>query len=72
MSSTETADALLAARWEEQPRLLKLFDDEDLLGELRGVGNVSPGAGHRLSNWSEGKYEYDPEVEAFHPDCGQV
>jgi hypothetical protein len=70
----ETADDLLAARREDgdSPRLLKLFDDEALWGEFADLEKFLRGNGIAFCRWSDGKYECDPEAEAFHPDCGPL
>ena len=70
----ETADDLFAACCEDgdSPRLLRLFDDEAPWGEFAELEKFLRDNGIAYCRWSDGKYEYDPEADAFHPDCGQL
>lgn len=68
-----TPDELLRARSADadKPHLLKLHDDQARWGEFAALETFLQEHGIAYCRWSDGKYEYDAEAEAFHPDCGQ-
>ena len=69
-----TPDDLLLARSAEasEPLLLKLYDDQARWGEFEALETFLREHGIPYRRWSEGKYEYDAEAVAFHPQCGQL
>jgi len=70
----DTPDELLQARTSdtEEPLLLKLYDDQARWGEFSALEAFLQEQGIAYCRWSDGKYDYDPEVDAFQPECGQL
>ena len=70
----KTVEDLLAARFDNGDGLLtlRLYDDHASWGEFDILEGFL--RGHRVPfvRYTEGKYDYDPEVVAFHPSCGLV
>ena len=52
--------------------MLKLYDDQARWGEFEALETFLREHGIPYCRWSEGKYEYDAEAVAFHPQCGQL
>ncbi len=52
------------------PLLLRLRDDQVRWGEFDALEEFLQEHGVPYCRFSEGKYEYDAEAQAFHPDCG--
>ncbi len=70
----QTADDLLAARRDdgEGRLLLTLYDDEAPWGEFDVLEAFLREQGIAYRRYSEGKYDYDPEISVFHPASGLV
>lgn len=70
----QSTDDLLSARWGDTggPLLLRLYDDQARWGEFDTLERFLREHDIPYCRWSDGKYECDPEVQAFHPDCGLV
>ena len=70
----KTPDELHLARSANNggPLLLKLYDDQARWGEFNTLERFLREHDIAYCRWSDGKYEYDPEGQAFHPDCGLV
>ncbi len=69
-----TVDELLAARVDNGDGLLtlRLYDDQASWGEFDGLEHFLHEHKIPFVRYTEGKYDYDPEVVAFHPACGLV
>jgi hypothetical protein len=69
-----TPDELLLARSADTggPLLLKLYDDQARGGEFQTLETFLQEHSIPYCRWSEGKYDYDAESVAFHPQSGQV
>ena len=69
-----TIDELLASRSDDDNglRLLTLYDDQARWGEFDSLETFRQEQGISYCRYSEGKYDYDAETSAFHPDCGFV
>lgn len=65
---------LLAARHDNGDGLLtlELYDDEASWGEFDDLEEFLREQKIPFIRYTEGKYEFDPEVVAFHPSCGLV
>jgi len=70
----DTPDELLRARTSDtdEPHLLKLYDDQARWGEFSALEAFLRENGIAYCRWSDGKYDYDSEVDAFQPECGQL
>ena len=70
----KTIDDLLAARFDNGDGLLtlRLYDDQASWGEFDSLESFLQEHKIPFVRYTEGKYDYDPEVVAFHPDCGLV
>jgi len=69
----ETTDDLLSARSDDEgPHILKLYDDQARWGEFATLETFLREQGIPYRRYTDGKFDYDPEIEAFHPDCGLV
>ena len=70
----DTPDALLAARSldADGSSVLKLRDDEARWGEFDPLEPFLREHGIAYRRWTDAQCECDAEVEAFHPQCGQV
>ena len=70
----KTVDDLLAARFDNGDGLLtlRLYDDQASWGEFDGLEHFLHEHKIPFVRHTEGKYDYDPEVVAFHPACGLV
>ena len=68
----DTSDDLLGARSADAdgPLVLKLYDDQARWGEFEALETFLREHNIPYCRWSEGKYEYDAEAVAFHPQCG--
>lgn len=69
-----TPDELLRARSGDtgKPLLLKLYDDQARWGEFAELEKFLREHNIAYCRWSDGKYEYDAEADAFQPECGQL
>ena len=69
-----TVDELLAARHDNGDGLLtlRLYDDEASWGEFDDLEEFLREHKIPFVRYTEGKYDYDPEVVGFHPTCGHV
>ncbi|MGO8748716.1 MAG: hypothetical protein ACLQNE_22325 [Thermoguttaceae bacterium] len=69
-----TPDELLLARSADPggPLVLKLYDDQARGGEFQTLEKFLQEHGVPYCRWTEGKYDYDAEAVAFHPQSGQV
>ncbi len=67
-------DDLLAARCDtgDGLLLLRLFDYEASWGEFNDLEEFLREHDIAFCRYTEGKYDFDPEVVAFHPTCGLV
>ncbi len=70
----KTVDDLLAARVDNGSGLLtlRLYDDQASWGEFDSLERFLQEHKIPFVRHTEGKYDYDPEVVAFHPACGLV
>lgn len=70
----KTVDDLLAARVDHDDKLfvLRLYDDQASWGEFDDLEEFLRENDIPFVRHTEGKYDYDPEVVAFHPACGLV
>jgi hypothetical protein len=65
-----SVDDLLAAR--DDLQLLRLYDHEASWGELDDLETFLRERKVPFVRYTEGKYEYDPQAVAYHPECGRV
>ena len=63
-------DELLSSR--DDDGLLSLYDDQAPWGEFASLEAFLQEHGIPYHRYTEGRYEYDPEMKAFHPDSGLV
>ena len=70
----KTVDELLAARFDNGDGLLtlRLYDDQASWGTFDGLERFLQEQKIPFVRYTEGKYDYDPEVVAFHPTCGTI
>ena len=70
----KTVDDLLAARVDDGDGLLtlRLYDDQASWGEFDSLERFLQEHKIPFIRYTEGKYDYDPEVVAFHPARGLV
>ncbi len=70
----KTVDDLLAARVDNGDGLLtlRLYDNEASWGEFDSLERFLQEHKIPFCRYTEGKYDYEPEVVAFHPACGLV
>jgi hypothetical protein len=70
----KTIDDLLAARFDNGDGLLtlRLYDDQASWGEFDSLERFLQEHKIPFARYTEGKYDFDPEVVAFHPACGLV
>lgn len=72
--SPGSIDELLAARSDDADELhtLQLYDDEASWGEFEDLEEFLQEHKVPFVRYTEGKFEFDPEVVAYHPSCGVV
>jgi len=68
----KTVDELLAARCDSGDgiHILQLYDDEASWGEFDDLEEFLREHKIPFVRYTAGKYDYDPEVVAYHPTCG--
>jgi hypothetical protein len=70
----QTADELLAACCDngDGVELLRLYDDQARWGEFDALEQFL--RNHKIAylRYSEGKYDFDPQAAAYHPDTGPL